>query len=252
MPIFDEQALAKLNMALASFHTHKHAVLAASGHSKHFQIPKLELMQHVVLSIHASGAPMQWSVDVTKHAHVTEIKNPAHAGNNQNYYAQITCHLDRSNKCFRFDLATGIASLHEHPDYNDDTTDEDHKPDDKKSHTWLYHSPIRKIVDYFKTAEALINGPLANSLHPKCTFASHTIAVHLAMKPHHQMTIDEAATLFDLPNLHLAICAYFDRCTDSIDHDITGQGCASLNCSLLSDRIQIWTKVRVQVQNYIP
>jgi len=41
---------------------------------------------------------MQWTADVTEHAHVTEIKQPARSGNNQDYYAQIAQHLDCSNK----------------------------------------------------------------------------------------------------------------------------------------------------------
>jgi len=32
---------------------------------------------------------MQWMADVTEHAHVTEIKQPARSGNNQDYYTQI-------------------------------------------------------------------------------------------------------------------------------------------------------------------
>ncbi|KAI6102452.1 hypothetical protein EDD16DRAFT_1696643 [Pisolithus croceorrhizus] len=105
MPVFNEQALAKLNAALALFHADKHAILAAGGCSEHFWIPKLELMQHVMPSIHMSGAPMQWSADITKHAHVTEVKNPACTGNNQNYYAQIACHLDHSDKhCKHFTI----------------------------------------------------------------------------------------------------------------------------------------------------
>ena len=242
MPVFDEHTLAKLDAALASFHTHKHAILAADAHSEHFRIPKLELMHHVMPSIHASGAPMQWSADVTKHAHVTEIKNPARAGNNQNYYAQIAHHLDRSDKCFRFDLATGIASSHDsHLDCIDDPADEDHEPDDEESHTLLYHSPTRKIVDYFKIADTL------NAPHSKHMFASRSTAIHLATKPHLQMTVDEAAALFDLPDLRLAISNYLDRCANGVDHNISGQRQASPNCSIPSDRIQIWTKVHVQV-----
>ena len=96
---------------------------------------KLKLMHHVMPSIRASGAPMQWSADVMEHAHVTEIKNPAHAGNNQNYYAQIACHLGHSDKCFRFDLATGIASSDAHS--YDNTANKDHEPDDEESHSLL-------------------------------------------------------------------------------------------------------------------
>jgi len=51
---------------------------------------------------------MQWSADITEHAHVDEIKVPTHAGNNQNYYNQIACHLDQLDKCMCFDLATYI------------------------------------------------------------------------------------------------------------------------------------------------
>jgi hypothetical protein len=79
MPVFDERALAKLDTALASFHMHKDAILAAGACFEHFRIPKLELLQHVVPSIRDSSSPMQWSADVTEHAHMTEIKNPAHA-----------------------------------------------------------------------------------------------------------------------------------------------------------------------------
>ncbi|KIK15429.1 hypothetical protein PISMIDRAFT_115164, partial [Pisolithus microcarpus 441] len=222
MPIFDEQALAKLDAALASFHTHKDAILAASGCLEHFQIPKLEFMQHVVPSICASGAPMQWSVDITEHAHVMEIKNPACAGNNQNYYAQIVCHLDHSDKCFRFDLATAITSSHDlHLNDSDNLADEDHEPDDEKAHTLFYHSPIWKIVNYFKIAEALASERSPNVTHLKCTFMSNTTAIHLAAKLHLQMTIDEAATLFNLPNLCPAICEYLDHCASGIDHHIT-------------------------------
>ena len=184
MPIFNEQALTKLDTALALFHSHKDTILAAGAHSEHFWIPKLELMHHVMPSIRASGTPMQWSVDVTEHAHVTGIKNPARAGNNQNYYAQIARYLDHPDKCFRFNLATGIASSSDsHSDINNDPADEDHEPDDEKSHTLLYHSPTWKIVNYFQIADALANGPSLNT--PKCTFMSCTSAIHLATKPHH-------------------------------------------------------------------
>ncbi|KAI6018501.1 hypothetical protein BKA83DRAFT_4496005 [Pisolithus microcarpus] len=185
MPVFNEQALAKLDVALASFHAHKEVILATGGHTEHFWIPKLEFMQHVVPSIHALGAPMQWSVDITNHPHVMEIKNPAHAGNNQNYYAQIACHLDCSNKCFRFNLATGIASFDNScPDDDNSLANEDHEPDDKMTHTIFYHSPIWKIVDYSKIAGVLSNEMSPNAPHPKCTFMSHTTAIHLTIKLH--------------------------------------------------------------------
>jgi len=82
MPSFNEGVLIKITAAMQSFHNNKEAIISTGGHS-HFKIPKLELLQHVVPSIWASGALLQWSADVTEHTHVTEIKKLAccHAPN---------------------------------------------------------------------------------------------------------------------------------------------------------------------------
>jgi len=42
-----------------------------------WHIPKLELMQSVVPSILRAGVPIQWSTDLTEHAHIKQIKDPA-------------------------------------------------------------------------------------------------------------------------------------------------------------------------------
>ncbi|KAI6026100.1 hypothetical protein BKA83DRAFT_4050786 [Pisolithus microcarpus] len=248
MPAFNEHALAKLNTALDVFHAHKHAVLATGGRSEHFHIPKLELMQHIVASIQTSGAPMQWSADVMEHAHVTKIKNMACAGNNQNYYAQIACHLDCSERCFNFDLATQIS--HANNSDSDDNDNQDHELDKEGSHSLLSYSPTCKVIDYFKVAHAIAHSPLPDPPKPLCMFASGTTAVHLATKPALWMTIDEAAMLYKLPDLHPVILDYLNHCVRGIDHDITGQRCGVPGRSLPSNRLQIWAKVHVQVCNY--
>ncbi|KAI6010033.1 hypothetical protein BKA83DRAFT_4467646 [Pisolithus microcarpus] len=95
MPHFDHDALARVETVLKTFHDNKAAIISSGGRQgsngplQHWEIPKLELLQHVVSSIHNSGAVMQWTADVTEHAHVTEIKQPACTGNNQDYYTQI-------------------------------------------------------------------------------------------------------------------------------------------------------------------
>ncbi|KAG9318974.1 hypothetical protein JVU11DRAFT_1090 [Chiua virens] len=61
-----------------------------------------------------------------------------------------------------------------------------------------YYSPTHKVLDYFKVANMLINDMLNKAPHPRCTFVSGTTAIHLAIKPHHRMTIEEATTLFEL------------------------------------------------------
>ncbi|KAI6025141.1 hypothetical protein PISMIDRAFT_90161, partial [Pisolithus microcarpus 441] len=248
MPAFDERALAKLNAALDAFHAHKHTVLATGGHSEHFHIPKLELMQHIVASIQTLGAPMQWSADVMEHAHITEIKNPACAGNNQNYYTQIACHLDHSKRCFNFDLATQIS--HADDSDSDNNNNQDHELDEEGSHSLLSYSPTRKVIDYFEVAHAIAHSPPPDPPKLLCMFALGTTAIHLATKPALQMMIDEAVTLYELPDLHPAILDYLNRCARGIDHDITGRRCGVLGHSLPSNRLQIWAKVHVQVCNY--
>ena len=115
MPQFDDNTLAKVEVALHAFHDNKLAITTASGRQgsnrplEHWEIPKLELLQHVVSSICASGPIMQWMANITEHVHVTEIKQPAHAGNNQDYHTQIVRHLNRREKYFQFDITTCFA-----------------------------------------------------------------------------------------------------------------------------------------------
>ena len=109
-PAFTDYSLANLANSLQEFHDNKDAIVQVGARKDSWAIPKLELLQSVISSIRLSGPIMQWSADITEHAHVQEIKVPAHAGNNQNYYSQIAWHLDRSEKCFRFDLATHLYS----------------------------------------------------------------------------------------------------------------------------------------------
>ncbi|KAI6142974.1 hypothetical protein BKA82DRAFT_16977 [Pisolithus tinctorius] len=55
--------------------------LAQNGPLDHFQIPKVELTQHIVQSIHQMGAPYQWSSNITEHCHITHVKVPYHLSN---------------------------------------------------------------------------------------------------------------------------------------------------------------------------
>jgi len=131
MPRFDHDALAKVEGSLHAFHDYKPAILTAGvcqgskGPLDHWEIPKLELLQHVARSIRTSGAVIQWMADVTEHAHVTEIKQPTRSGNNQDYYSQIAQHLDRREKCSRFDLATHLVSIEEGGSLEEDQEDQE-------------------------------------------------------------------------------------------------------------------------------
>ncbi|KIM56463.1 hypothetical protein SCLCIDRAFT_132617, partial [Scleroderma citrinum Foug A] len=80
----DEDDLDKLEHSLADFHAHKDSILVAGvrrgkGNKpiNNWYIPKLELMQNIAPSICCSGVAIQWTADVTEHAHIMEIKDPA-------------------------------------------------------------------------------------------------------------------------------------------------------------------------------
>lgn len=252
MSSFDEHILQLLDESLQSFHHHKDAIIAAGGRSEHFNIPKLELLQHVAPSIPESGAVMQWSADVTEHAHVTEVKNPARSGNNQNYYSQIARHLDRSDKCLRFNLATNIATTSglDHQPSNDEDDEneleEEHEPDEEMQNSLLSNSATRTVTDYFQIAHALANDPRRSVPLPLRTFASSTTAFHLALKPSLLMTIPEASEYFALPDLHDAI-------RECLRHDLSDEAGGRPTIAHLilpSEKLQIWSKVRVQLRTW--
>ncbi|KAI5991977.1 hypothetical protein EDC04DRAFT_2911377 [Pisolithus marmoratus] len=172
MPHFNYDALARVETTLQTFHDNKTAIISSSGRQgsngplQHWEIPKLELLEHVVASVCNSGAIMQWTANVMEHAHITEIKWPTHAGNNQDYYAQIAQHLDYSEKCFQFDLSTHLASTEQRESSKDDKDQEDeHEPNHKALHISHYTLSCTP-VNYFESAKALASGAIVGRQNP--------------------------------------------------------------------------------------
>ena len=97
----DDNTCGRIQAALSRFHAHKESIIWSGGRCgkkghviDNWYISKLEFMQSVVPSIIANGAAIQWSANVTEHAHITIIKGPARMSNNHDYKYQICCHLD--------------------------------------------------------------------------------------------------------------------------------------------------------------
>ena len=232
MPWFDDNTLANVEAALHTFHANKAAIIAAgarqgsNGSLEHWEIPKLELLQNVVTSIRSAGATMQWTADVTEHAHVTEIKQPARSGNNQDYYTQIARHLDRSDKCFRFDIATQFASMEQgRPEEESDDQEDEHEPESETLHAIHYYLPAHASVNYFEVADA---NSVQNHSVPPNVFASSTTAFQLAVRPSLRASIDEASEIYGLPDLRLALNDYFSHVNRSMG---------------TTEKMQIWFKV---------
>src|SRR6516162_1398845 len=84
------------------------------------------MMQSVHENIMMNGVPIQWSADITEHAHIDVVKKPARAGNNRNHEVQICLTLDRIHKARQFDLATSMRELEnrrEEPSFQDEFED---------------------------------------------------------------------------------------------------------------------------------
>ena len=180
---------------------------------------------------------MQWTTDVTEHAHIDEIKVPARAGNNQNYYSQIARHLDRLDKCFQFELATYVKEHHSTDEGFIEDFEEDHKPDTEKLSISEYNTPTCPLMDYFSTSSALLEGSDPAAPKPFHMFMTLTTVFHLATKPLLWLSVAEATVKYDLPDLGPTISAFLVQ-----QNGIT--------VSLDMIKLQIWHNLHVQQRSY--
>ncbi|KAJ3872662.1 hypothetical protein F5051DRAFT_479866 [Lentinula edodes] len=91
---FSQTSSLRVQTALKEFHESKLVILELKA-----RIPKLEFMQSPI---------MQWTADITEHAHITLVKDPARSGNNHDFEIQICRSLDRLDHVRRFDLMTAM------------------------------------------------------------------------------------------------------------------------------------------------
>ena len=273
----DEDGCDRILTALHEFHAHKASIMEAGvrvGKGKkpidNWHIPKLEFLQSVVPNIRANGAPIQWSADVTEHAHITEIKDPARSSNNQDYESQICRCLDRTDKCRRFDLATsvrdaGVEFRRDGEAWSDavNADDEDSNIDNQyitSTSTLLSHirpisnvsGPLRVADDYFCKAASLLAGADPNAPCPFRTFTNAHTAFHLTRDPtFKQMTVDEVAEKFDLLDLRPSLADYLQRAADKpAIHVVGGRRRAVSGCALPFEMLQVWSSVRIQSKAY--
>ncbi|KAG1732616.1 uncharacterized protein EDB91DRAFT_1251665 [Suillus paluster] len=99
LPRIDENNLKLISGALDEFHVKKDMIITAGARCGQHN-------NSIVPSIHNSGVTSQWTADITEH--ITEIKDPARSSNNINYDPQICRHLNRADKCRRFELAINL------------------------------------------------------------------------------------------------------------------------------------------------
>jgi hypothetical protein len=264
----DDEDLSRITAALDEFHVNKHAIIDAGvrqgkGHKviDNWQIPKLELMQSVVPSIHNSGIIAQWSANITEHVHITEVKNPASASNNNNYELQICRYLDCADKCNRFDLATSLLDRSEDLGVVwEDSAEEDEEIDkDVNDFSAELLSPSQRpgqphpITNYFSITRILQEKELGSVPLPLRSFVIGHTTLNLAYHPSiKHTTVDEITVMFSLPDLRPAL-ADFLHCEATHGnhiHSIGGPRRAAHDDKLPFDHVQVWFKICLQETDF--
>ncbi|KAH7918561.1 hypothetical protein BV22DRAFT_1024408 [Leucogyrophana mollusca] len=246
-PRYTEADVQCVDRALSQFHAHKHAIIGAQaragkkGAIENWHIPKLELLQGVVPAIRSHGALTYWSADVTEHAHITVVKDPARSGNNHDSSPQICRYLDRQDKCNRFDIATRVREKEEELSYDDESDEVDE-----------VEGGDRKPLNYFDRARALMRGEHPDAPQPFRTLATPITALHLTYSPTlTNMTVNKTADTFGLRDLRPALADYLSRVQDGVTyHGIGGRRKAHAGCHLPFERIQVWCKLRLQLHSF--
>jgi len=251
----DDTSLSQLSTLLQLFHEHKQTILdigarVGKGNKRmdHFQIPKLELMHGVVPSVIESGAVIQWSADRTEHAHITEIKVPGRSGNNQDHNPQICRWLDRSEKHRNFSLALHLIS-----DTGPADTPNDEEPNDIDDSDQLDDIlPASSPPDLFAQAIQVSASISPSTPLPLRTFHSESTAFHLNRHPNLiELTIEEVAVKFKLPDLRPAIADYIRHMRElqSSTFKIGQRRFARANAELPFSHLRVWYSARIQVRS---
>ena len=267
--VLTSQICTKMLNCLKVFHSCKDSIMAAKGRVgkggkplNHWNITKLELLQGVVPNIIVNGVPSQYSADITEHAHVTEIKKPAHSGNNQNYESQIVQALDRQDKCQRFDLATSIRhanvsfqAMDETDSDNDSESDIDggvtHHSVDTTSKLLSHIHPVSKrsktrtLVSFFDLAK---NEPMAGTSKPFRVFSAGGTAFRFSRDPSvKSISISEAGHSVGIVDLEQAFFEFLDHLERH--GDAAPKLCGRRNntfANLPFTSLQVWYRMRIQ------
>ncbi|KAG1724322.1 uncharacterized protein EDB91DRAFT_1255279 [Suillus paluster] len=241
--LYDE-TLHSLSEALREFHYYKDFILTAGGRRgkngllNHFQIPKLELMQHVARSTRAMGAPYQWSSDITECCHITHVKRPYRMSNRRDFHSQCCRFLDRQEKLQFFQLYTVLKSQRASLIYEMS----------REANMMALHYPEATWISTVLPGEqyAVAGKPITSLFTNNHTHFSSddTVAILLTCRPHFpRLSIEEASQHFHIPDLCPALGdlisgrSYLER---------SGRRICRPNCSLSFDYLHVWQKFRMQ------
>ncbi|KAJ7017639.1 hypothetical protein C8F04DRAFT_1214995 [Mycena alexandri] len=204
---------------------------------------KLEFLQSVVPAIRANGVALQWSADVTEHAHITLVKDPASHSKQSAILRpksvgtlidakgaavstwQQQLRLQVLSLELNCETMPKAMSLHSSVDSTAELLDEI-DPVTRLSGT------SRVLVNYFRDSALLRGGEIS-----QCTHSSQN------------MEVDSAAIKFGLPDLRPALAAYLYR-QPGPQLVIGGRRPTLANHDLHFGKLEIWNNVRIQNRSF--
>ncbi|KAF9523038.1 hypothetical protein CPB83DRAFT_899162 [Crepidotus variabilis] len=114
-------------------------------------------------------------------------------------------------------------------------------------------APSRSLTNYFYQSQMLDRGLLNQAPFPKQTFkCADNVVVHLSRDPPlKRMSVDDATSLFNLPDLRPALVDYLNRLRpDGFVTNIGGRRLARQDSELPFTHIEVWKKLRLQTKAY--
>ncbi|KAJ4492500.1 hypothetical protein C8R41DRAFT_919803 [Lentinula lateritia] len=285
---FSQTSSLRVQTALKEFHENKSVILELKARVNpkgkpidHWEIPKLEFMQNVEPSIHASGPIMQWTADITEHAHITLVKDPARSGNNHDFEIQICRSLDRLDRVRRFDLMTAMKDASVDFRLEDVEGDEgqeqgaeglqvDEEEDTELEITKIssteklvtHLNPVSKKLfrsfrpkqNFFLKARLLKRAPSAPLPHRSFVdnVTGEISAFSLVRDPDLKtQTIEEASRLYSLSDFHGACSDLIDRIKSGTKiFTVGGRRTGNTQSPLPFYRVKLWSRLRIQCRTY--
>ncbi|KAG1817873.1 hypothetical protein DFJ58DRAFT_888393 [Suillus subalutaceus] len=233
-PVIDDIQLTRISMALEEFHANKDAIIDGGISSwSAWWIP----------SIRNTGVSLQWTADTTKHAHITEIKDPARSSKQQqlrspDMVAILTVPINskRQGSDDVGDVNDNV-DLDADDDHDDGDVDFDADVDHDIPHLLAmnkYPGHSRPTTNYFEIAKVL----------------QHREAGTVPVPLRSIYLLTDAAIKFGLPDLRPAIADFLRRedthGRDHIPYYWGGLEELGPTTPLPFDKLQVWFKLRLQ------
>ncbi|KAI6022479.1 hypothetical protein BKA83DRAFT_4054337, partial [Pisolithus microcarpus] len=241
--LYDE-TLHALTEALREFHHYKRSIISAGGRQgkngplQHFQIPKLELAQHVVRSTRAMGSPYQWSSDITERCHITHVKTPYRLSNRRNYHSQCCRFLDRQEKQRFFQLFTTLKTAGA-PLINEMLHEATQMQMYYPESTWISNVlPNEQHMGFVAPRKSIFDSARSR------ISSDNSTAFLLTVKPHFpSIPLNDAATLLSINDLRPALGDFFSGRSYT---SCNGRRLSSPLRPLPFSDIHAWNKLRIQ------